>query len=278
MAKVVVAREAGACYGVERALKLVREAAAQQTGKVYTYGPLIHNPIVVQELEELGVSVSDTPEVPAGSTLVLRTHGVVPQIERAAREAGANVIDATCPFVLRAHRAVERLEREGYQVLIVGEEGHAEVLGTLGHAPSATVVSSTDALDGIELGRKVGVVAQTTFKMSEFGNIVAELAKRVDELKVINTVCEATAGHQKACHELAEQVDAMVVVGGRNSANTTNLASVARGCCPRTYHVERASELEASWFAGAEVIGVTAGASTPAEHIEAVVARLRELG
>ena len=277
MAKIVVAREAGACFGVERALKMVREYAESHTEEIHTLGPLIHNPIVVAELEELGVGMSDTPKVAPGSTLVLRTHGVTPEVERAAREAGAKVIDATCPFVLKAHRAAERLERDGYQVLVVGEAGHAEVEGTLGHAPSGTVVANAGELDGMDLARKVGIVVQTTQKRENLRQIVAALVGRVAELRVIDTICEATSGHQAACRELAEEADVMIVVGGRNSANTTNLADIARSCCSRTYHIEQASEIMASWLDGAQLIGVTAGASTPASHIEAVCDRLDEL-
>jgi 4-hydroxy-3-methylbut-2-enyl diphosphate reductase len=270
MAEVVIAQEAGACYGVERALQLVREAAAATATPIYTLGPLIHNPPVVRELEEQGVSVVDSPRVEAGSTLVLRTHGVAPQVERAALEAGATVLDATCPFVKRAHRAAERLEREGYQVLVVGEAGHPEVEGTVGHAPSATVVGSVGDLDALSLRKKVGVVVQTTQAKANLRDVVAALVGRVDELSLIDTICESTAGHQGACASLAATVDVMVVVGGKNSANTTHLADISREICARTYHIETADELDVRWFEGAGRIGITAGASTPASQIEMV--------
>lgn len=270
MASVIVATEAGACYGVERALKMVVEAAREQAGPVHTLGPLIHNPLVVRELEELGVSVVESPSVEAGSTLVLRTHGVTPQIEQEARDAGATVIDATCPFVKRAHRAAERLEREGYQLIVVGEHGHPEVEGTVGHAPSAIVVDTVEELANLELKRKVGVVVQTTQSQANLRSIIGGLVGRVDELRLIDTICEATAGHQAACADLAKTVDVMVVVGGRNSANTTHLAEISRLFCERTHHIEQASELQSYWFHGAERIGITAGASTPAAHIESV--------
>lgn len=270
MARVIVAAEAGACYGVERALELVQKAAREQNGPVHTLGPLIHNPLVVHDLEELGVTVADSPAVEAGSTLVLRTHGVTPQVEQEARNAGATVIDATCPFVKRAHRAAARLELEGYQVLVVGEHGHPEVEGTVGHAPSALVVEHVDELASLTLARKVGVVVQTTQSQANLRSVIGGLVGHVDELRLIDTICEATAGHQGACAELAKDVDVMVVVGGRNSANTTHLADISRLSCARTHHIEQASELQADWFAGAERIGITAGASTPAAHIELV--------
>lgn len=270
MAEVIVADEAGACYGVERALNLVMEAAEGAEGPLFTLGPLIHNPTVVAELEARGVRVTEDPAVPEGSTLVLRTHGVTPAVEQAAAAAGAQVIDATCPFVKRVHRAAQRLEREGYQVLVVGESGHPEVEGTVGQVASATVVESAEQVAGLTLKKKVGVVVQTTLAKSVLAGVVAELVGRVDELRVFDTICEATAGHQGACARLARTVDVMVVIGGKNSANTTHLADISRQECARTYHIETPQELERSWFEGAQRIGITAGASTPAAQIEAV--------
>ena len=278
MAEIVIAEEAGACFGVERALRMVQEAALEATSPIHTLGPLIHNPIVVRELEQLGVTVVEGPQdVEPGATLVLRTHGVTPAVEQAAKDAGANVIDATCPFVKRAHRAAERLAGEGYQVIVVGEPGHPEVEGTVGHAPEAVVVSSPEEVAGLELRHKVGLVVQTTQARSNLRAIVDELIGRVDELRLVDTICEATSGHQGACASLAATVDVMVVVGGRNSANTTRLAEISHAHCARTHHIEQSSELDASWFKGAEHIGITAGASTPAAHIEEVRSAIEAL-
>ena len=277
MAEVIVAREAGACFGVERALEMVRKTAEASEGAVYTLGPLIHNPIVVDELAKMGVTAVDGPEVDAGSTLVLRTHGVPPQVEESAQKAGAHVIDATCPFVKRAHRAAQRLESEGYQLLVLGEAGHPEVEGIVGHAPSATVVGSAQELEGMDLRRKVGVVVQTTQSKENLRALVSQLVGKVEELRVLDTICEATAGHQGACAELAQTADVMIVVGGKNSANTTRLAEIARGLCERTYHIQTPQELQTRWFEGASRIGISAGASTPASHIQAVKAAIKEM-
>lgn len=275
--QVVVADQAGACYGVNRALEMVEEAAAQAKGPVRTLGPLIHNPQVVAELEAQGVATVERPEEAAGATLVLRTHGVTPQEEDRARAACGQVIDATCPFVVRAHEAAELLTREGYQVLVVGEAGHPEVEGTLGHAPGALVVASADELGDIKLGRKVGVVVQTTQSRDLLRQVVSALVGQCAELRLVDTICAATSERQAAARELAARSDAMVVIGGRNSANTTRLAEICLAQCPRTHHIEAAGELEASWFDGAGTIGVTAGASTPQRQIDQVVARIHEL-
>ena len=256
MPQIEIAKQAGACYGVERALKMVREAVVQAQGEgkakaeVHTLGPLIHNPQVVAELEAQGVTVVDSPAQRPGSTLVMRTHGVTPQVEQAARDAGVHILDATCPYVKKAHLAAERLSREGYQVIIVGEEGHPEVEGTLGHAPEALVINDASEVEGVEVARRVGVVVQTT---------------------QTRACLEAVVGR------LLGMADAMVVIGGRNSANTTHLAEICAAHCPQTHHIETADELDASWFAGAALIGITAGASTPGEQIESVRARIQGL-
>ena len=202
--QIVVAREAGACYGVNRALDLVREAAEGEGGPIHTLGPLIHNPTVVAELESKGVGVVESPEEVSGGTIVLRTHGVPPAEEKSAREAADRVLDATCPFVLRAHKAAERLDAEGYQVIVFGEAGHPEVLGTLGHAREPLVIEDPSQLEGVEVGRKVGVVVQTTQSRARLRELVCALLGRADEVRVIDTICEATSLRQAAAGDVAE--------------------------------------------------------------------------
>lgn len=278
MARIVVAQEAGACFGVERALGMVRNAAREATAPVHTLGPLIHNPRVVAQLAADGVGVvEDSSEVPAGDVLFMRTHGVAPHVEERARELGLQVIDATCPFVKKVHVAAERLEREGYQVVVVGEAGHPEVEGTVGHAPSALVVGRAVDLDGMDIARRVGLVVQTTLAQDTLREVVAALVGRCDELRVMDTICDATSKRQEAAAELARNADVMVVIGGRNSANTTHLAQICSAACDKTHHIELPEELDATWFEGAELVGITAGASTPAEQIDEVCAHIEQL-
>ena len=269
-AKVLIANEAGACYGVGRALDLVRKVAQESGTTVKTLGPLIHNPRVVEELAQMGVEVTDSPLQGAGVTLVLRTHGVTPEGEREARASGANVLDATCPFVKKVHLAAERLSREGYQVLLVGESVHPEVEATVAHAPGAIIVNSAEEIRDLVLWRKVGVVVQTTQSRARLEEVVSELVGRVDELRVMNTICAATSGRQRSASALAKNAGAMVVIGGRNSANTRRLAEICEARCKNTHHIEATSELDPAWFEGVQVIGITAGASTPHDHIEQV--------
>lgn len=278
MACVEVALDAGACFGVERALRMVSEQARQAAGPVGTLGPLIHNPVVVAELKSQGVDVIDSPaQVESGSTLFMRTHGVAPAVEDEARARGAHVLDATCPFVKKVHVAAQRLAREGYTVFVVGEDGHPEVEGTVGHAPGAKVVGSAADVNEAEVPRRVGLVVQTTLAVQTLREVVAAFVGRCEELRVINTICDATSRRQTAAAELARRADVMVVIGGRNSANTTHLADICRQSCARTHHIERPEELCAEWFENVELVGVTAGASTPQAHIEAVCTGIQSL-
>ena len=273
---IEIAAHAGTCYGVQRALDMAL-AAAPQAG-VHTLGPLIHNPIVVRELAEAGVGLAETLDDAASGTVIIRAHGVVPQVIEAARDRGLDVVDATCPYVKKVHVAAERLVREGYRVLVVGEPGHPEVEGILGHAgDDAQVVSCAADADALPLKGKVGLVVQTTQTAQNLAEVVASITPRVQELRVINTICAATSERQQAAASLASRCDCMVVVGGKNSGNTRRLAQICADVCEHTHHIEEASELEAAWFVNARHIGITAGASTPQEHIERAVERIKEL-
>lgn len=275
--RVIVARHAGVCYGVERALKLADEAAAGG-GRVSSLGPLIHNPQAVAALEDKGVSVASAlAEVDSG-TLIIRTHGVDPAVIDQARSRGLDVVDATCPFVRAAHKCAAELHAGRYTVVIVGEADHPEVEGILAHAGgSAHIVQRASDLPD-RLGRRVGIVVQTTQPPALLREVVDALLPRVSELRVCNTICSATEQRQAAAAELADDVDVIVVVGGKNSGNTTRLAEICAARNPRTHHVETADEIDESWFAGASVVGVTAGASTPDEQIRGVIAAVEALG
>ena len=278
MATIEVARYAGACYGVERALDMAYTAAKDASGPVNTLGPLIHNPLVVQDLEREGVSVVDDVEQADSGTVIVRTHGVVPSVVDRARERGLAVVDATCPYVKKVHHAARRLVSEGFQLVIVGEAGHPEVEGILGAAGgSALVVQEASELESVELSRRVGVVVQTTQTASALSRVVAAIAPRVSELPVVNTICEATSERQQAARELASSCDCMIVIGGKNSANTCRLAQICTEACRNTHHIEDSDEMLSTWLEGVEHIGVTAGASTPSSHIKRACERLQVL-
>jgi 4-hydroxy-3-methylbut-2-enyl diphosphate reductase len=277
--EIVVARYAGYCYGVERALRITEEALEAAEGPVASLGPIIHNPNVVGQLEKRGVQVIDDPREAAEGTLIVRTHGVPPEVVEGALARHLSLVDATCPFVAVAQRKAASLREAGYTVVILGERDHPEVAGLEGFAgDGAVVVEDAVGLPLAQLrGKRAGVVVQTTQTRANLASVAAALAPVARELLVFNTICDATEKRQSAACELAAEVDVVVVVGGRNSANTARLAQLCRAIESRTYHIESAAELEPAWFEAVSRIGVTAGASTPDEEIEATVAALQAL-
>jgi len=285
MMRIVRSKFAGACYGVKRALELVEAAAGAATASVpgaatpiHTLGPLIHNPQVVAELQQRGVAVVDSVDDVDAGILVLRSHGVAPQVAAAAEAKGLEVVDATCPHVSKAQDAARELAAAGLAVIIVGEPGHPEVEAISAYAgEQAIVVQEPANLPLTGLPSAVGVVVQTTQSTEALAAIIEALQARGIKPEVRNTICFATRQRQEAAQQLAAEMDVMVVVGGRNSGNTTRLAEICRVVCPRTYHIERPEELQPDWFISATSIGLTAGASTPEQQIIAVEKRLREM-
>lgn len=277
--KVVRAASSGACFGVQRALDMTLEAS--ESGKdVCTLGPLIHNPKVVEELKTRGIrAAASVSDVDTGA-VVIRSHGVVPEVIDELEQKKKTIIDATCPHVMRAQKAAARLAKAGFVVVVVGEAGHPEVEGISAHARAAggeCFVAETPEELPESLEGPVGIVVQTTQPRAKLERIVESLESRGFEPKVCDTICSATVHRQEAASTLASEVDAMVVIGGRNSSNTTRLYEICREVCPRAYHVEGSDEIDPSWFDPGFVVGVSAGASTPESQIEEVVALLESL-
>jgi len=272
--EIFLADKAGFCFGVKRAINTAFKAAGK--GRVYCLGPLIHNPQEVERLSKAGVStVGDLASLKPGDSVIIRSHGVPPSVLTQARDKGLNIIDLTCPFVGKAQRDAEALKNEGYQVVVVGEIKHPEVQSILGYAgDDAVVVEKAGDTEGIELRSRLGVVAQTTQSYGNFSEIVLKLLRLSKEIKVFNTICSSTKERQDAARALACQVDVMLVVGGRNSANTSRLAGLCKEEGKPAYHIELADEIQQEWLSGANKIGVTAGASTPDWVVEGVIKKL----
>ena len=239
---------------------------------------MIHNPQAVERMREKGVGmVNAIAEVAGGATVVVRTHGAVRSELAAAKERGLELVDGTCPYVRYPQAMAQRLSKEGYHVVIVGDANHAEVKGVVSYAEGpCTVVKPGGPIPEIE-ARKVAVLAQTTCIGAEYERVVGVLALRHREVRAVNTICNDTDERQTDARQLASEVDAVVVVGGKNSANTRHLAEICRGIQPRTWHVETEAELDPAWFQGCKVVGLSAGASTPDWVIEGVAERLRLL-
>lgn len=276
---IITARHAGACYGVQRALDMAY-ATILDGSPAYTLGPLIHNPQVVENLKGHGVTVAQNLDDISDGVIIIRSHGVVPEVKERAEAKGLPLVDATCPHVARAQKAAASLAEEGYTVIVLGEAGHPEVEGMTAYAKLAggEVIVVADASElPATLAEPLGIVVQTTQAKENLVAVVEELEARGLDPEVKNTICFATRQRQEAAAELAAKVDALLVIGGRNSSNTTRLHDICRQHCARSYHVESAEEVNSSWFEGCHTIGVTAGASTPEDQIEAVIAFLEDL-
>lgn len=275
--EVILAKRAGFCFGVKRATQMAFEAADKDQ-KTFTLGPIIHSPQVVQKLEDMGVGVVKDLSGVQDGTVIIRSHGVLASEMEEAHRKQLEIVDATCPFVKKAQEYVKYLSDGGYSVLVVGDADHPEVQGIVSYGTDKVyVVASGDEVRKLPKMGKMGVVAQTTQSFDNLKSVVTECLRRGGEVRVFNTICDATAVRQQEATELAQQVDCMVVIGGFNSANTRRLAEICTELQPKTYHIETATELNPDWFKGVERVGVTAGASTPKWIIDDVMARLEEI-
>lgn len=281
--EIIVAGTAGFCFGVKRALELVHEAlhtsAENQNTPIYSLGPLIHNPGVVRELTAQGLKVVERiSDIPCGR-VVIRSHGVGPQIYQQAADNNLQIIDATCPFVKNVQQLAVLLHEQCYQIIIVGEREHAEVKGVLDSVNGdALVVNSAADINRQQLSPKIGVISQTTQDIENFQQIITGLVEQVKEIRIFNTICLATSKRQQEAAELSQKVDLMIVVGGKNSANTRRLLEISREHCRICYQIESPDELNPEWFQGVDRVGVTAGASTPDQQINMVLEEIRNMG
>ena len=277
--KVIKAQFAGACYGVQRAINLANKTV-EAASSVETLGPLIHNPQVVKELEGKGIGVASSLDESDAETLIIRSHGVVPSVYEQAHDRGINLVDATCPHVVRAQKAAAMLARENDVLIVLGEAGHPEVEGLKAFAlrenPCVYVLTSPEELPS-NLPEKVGIVVQTTQARKRLEALVSALEKRGITPSIKDTICSATSKRQDAAAALADQVDAFVVIGGKNSSNTTRLYEICSSLCSFVVHVEDVSELKQFDFSPYKAVGLTAGASTPENQIEEVCAYLESL-
>jgi 4-hydroxy-3-methylbut-2-enyl diphosphate reductase len=276
---VLLAKTAGFCPGVKKAIDRVMELA--RAGRpVYTLGPLVHNAQVLKMLEEKGVhalkSLSDMPYT--GGILVLRAHGVTPELEREARARGVEIFDATCPLVKKVHSAISKYKAQGFSTVIVGDAGHAEVVGLQGYAgKDAFVVSGPEEAAKLPRIEKAHVVAQTTQEADVFEKTVEVVRKNSGQTVVSNTICKPSRDRQKETAKLAQDADMVIVVGGRESANTARLTAVCKRLCRNVVQVETEDELEPEAVRSARQVAITAGASTPASITDKVKARVQEL-
>lgn len=278
MPEIILAKSAGFCFGVKRATNMAFEAAEEHVC-ICSLGPIIHSPQVVERLEDKGVRVvDDVSEIKSG-VVIIRSHGITASELKQIHAEKLDVVDATCPFVKKAQDFAAKLSADGYHLVLVGEEEHPEVQGIVSYAQDkrVSVVADSEGAEALPRTGKIAVIAQTTQSFENFQKIVATCLLKAKEVRVYNTICDATSVRQEEARQLAGQVDMMVVVGGFNSANTSRLATICYELQKNTHHIETADELEQSWLKDVETVGLTAGASTPGWLIEQVVERLESL-
>lgn len=280
--KVIKAKTAGFCFGVKRAVETVYEQVEKNCGqKIYTYGPIIHNEEVVKDMESKGICVlRNETELDAveDGIVIIRSHGVEKRIYEKLREKGLTIVDATCPFVKKIHKIVEKESAEGSYIIIVGNPTHPEVIGIKGWAGAhSTVVQSPADIDSLPLkpGERVCVVSQTTFNYNKFKDLVEIISKKSYDVNVLNTICNATKERQSEAFEIAEHVDAMIVIGDKHSSNTQKLFEICGRACKDTYYIQTLDDLDLNQLRSVETVGITAGASTPNNIIEEVQNNVR---
>lgn len=275
--EVLLAKSAGFCFGVKRATRMAFDAADKYQS-LQSLGPLIHSPQMVKKLEERGIRVCEQVEESDGEAIVVRSHGVTAEEQIELKGSDKIIVDATCPFVTRAQAIAKEMSEEGYLVLVVGEAHHPEVQGIVSYASGdVVVVASPEEARALPKNRKIGIIAQTTQSIENFRAIAGACLGKAHELKVYNTICDATSVRQEEAVSIAGKVDLMLVVGGYNSANTARLADLCRDQGTLTYHVETADEINPVWFKGIKLAGLTAGASTPQFLIDEIVAKIAKL-
>ena len=286
--KLTIAKSAGYCFGVKRAVNMVYQEAEEAKVPVYTYGPIIHNEEVIKDMEKKGVEVilseEELKQIKSG-IVIIRSHGVPKRICDLLDENKVRYVDATCPFVKKIHRIVEEKSRDGYHIVIIGNREHPEVMGIEGWAQGpATIIQTEEEARAFELvseSEKVCVVAQTTFNYNKFKDLVEILCKKrydnnvLNILNILNTICNATEERQREAKNIAGEVDTMLVVGGRHSSNTQKLFEICKKECENTYYIQTPVDLDSDMFQCSSYVGITAGASTPKKIIEEVQEHVR---
>lgn len=277
--EIVLAESLGFCMGVKRAVDMAYKALDKADNQqIVTLGPLIHNSQEIDRLKRDGIEVADVGTVPESGTVIIRAHGVAPQAYENLKARGLRIMDGTCPYVHYSQRKAMELRSEGYTVIIAGDKSHPEILGILGYIDNQALVVKTPeeaaALPEIE---RAGIIAQTTISPAKYRSIIDVIRAKSADVKVCETICDATEENQKAVRQLSGEVDLLYVIGGRHSANSNKLVEAAREKCPRSMLIETADEIDPRDLDGVGRVGISAGASTPDWMIQTVVRRLRQL-
>lgn len=276
--KIIVAKDAGYCFGVRQAVDLAYKTA-KEYGDVYMLGHIVHNENVVKDLEKSGTKVVDSlDDVPKNKPLLFRAHGTEPGIWEAAKKKNLNIIDATCPLVTEIHEEVKRLERNGRNIIIIGDHGHDEVIGIASQVKNPIIISNADEAKEFRKMKRAGVVSQSTQMIENIQEIFNILLTKVTDLHFVNTICFPTKRNHEQIKELAEMADVMIIIGSFTSANSKRLTQLALERNPNSYQVTNANDIKSDWFVDAETVGISAGASTPDNIIQDVIKYVKKIG
>jgi len=275
--EIIISKYMGFCFGVKRAIKLARDKRNEIDKNIYTLGSIIHNPQVVEKLREEDIVPVDSLDDIDDGYVVISSHGVSPDVQEDIKKRNLKSIDATCPLVKRVQEKAMDLIKEGYEAFVLGENDHPEVQGIVGYTGGKIRVLNPDEDIEIDDKGRVGLVSQTTQTMKSFENAVLKILPKVKELKIFNTICEVTDKRQREVKKMSQMVDIMIVIGGKKSANTSRLATIAKeeGC--ETHHIEEAIDINEDWFLSKKKVGITAGASTPDWIIDEVINKLNQI-
>ena len=276
--KILVAKDAGYCFGVRDAVNLAYDTAKDH-GEVYMLGTIVHNEKVVEDLSKAGTKVVDKiDEVPKDKPILFRAHGTAPTVWDKAKNKNLNIIDATCPLVIEIHDEIKKLEAEGRRTIIIGDHGHDEVVGIAAQVENPIILANVEEAKALRKMKKAGVVSQSTQMIENVQEIINVLVEKVFDLRFVNTICFPTRRNHEQIKELATKCEVMIVIGSFTSANSKRLTQLALERNKRSYQLTNADDLEASWFENCETVGISAGASTPDDIIRDVVEKIKEIG
>lgn len=275
--EIIIAKNSGLCYGVKRALRIAKRTRLQKEGEVSTFGDLIHNPKVIDNLKEQSIHSTENLNKLHHGTVIIRSHGVSPEIYRMLEKKKIEIVDATCPIVKRIQRLVETLAKKEEEIIIVGNEEHPEIKGLIGYSKgNGIILENEKQVKNLPFKKKRAVLAQSTQDLFLFKRIVSALLEKTEHLKVFNTICDSAQTRQKSTSELASSVDTLFIVGGRNSSNTFKLYEISKRILPKTFFIENAEQITSRMLEGAKKIGLSGGASTPPEAIQEAVEKIKQ--
>ena len=276
--KIILAKDAGYCFGVRDAVNSAYDTS-KKYGEVYMLGDIVHNESVVDDLEKNGVKVvSNLNQVPDDKPVLFRAHGTAKEVWKDAEKKKMNIIDATCPLVHEIHKEVKQLDKEGRKIIIIGDHGHDEVIGIASQVKDAIIISTVEEAEKLKKTKKAGIVSQSTQTIENVQDIINILMTKVFDLRFVNTICFPTKRNQIQIKELAKQCDVMIVIGSFTSANSKRLTALAKERNQNSYQVTCADDIKSDWLKNAEVVGVSAGASTPDSIIDEVLTKIKEIG